>query len=176
MIMVSKLFIICPFSSLELFLENRFGAACYFISSPGSVSPFDDPVFNDSIKCVVQNEKIAELYITIDTNCRFLNNVLNKLSVYDTKWEYKLQTIFERHFSEITSAPDKQKQQEMFAQKIIMQQVSDVFKISEITSVIIDSKIKLKGLVTTRTSSLCREINIPTSNNNELPVFSNGFN
>lgn len=164
--MKNRLFIVCPFSNLELFLNKKYGENIYFISSPGAVSLFREHEYLMAIKGFIEDYDINSIYIVNDTSCQFINKVIKRDANISYNWEQVMEEIYIanklEHFSDFTSAEHQHSLASLNINNIAKELLtSEVFK-----DLVALKKIVIRGLVTSKEKNQLQEIKIHHLNRN----------
>lgn len=154
------LFFVCPFSQLESFLRDRYGDKSYFATSIATLSQFHDRAYANSIVELIINNGINEIGIAVDTNCRFLNSVLQKQTSQYFKLTYPLQEIFDLHITEILNQKSLSERRQLFAKFVIHHQAEEMCKVNLFKLLVMSGQITVKGIITTRSSNESKEVSI----------------
>lgn len=158
--MNKKLFLICPNSQLEHFLKDRFGEDAYFLTALGAVFNFNDVANAEAIADFIEREAISEIYIVNDTSCRFIESVLEKRKSARTAAEQVILNLL------IDNYPTVMAQNSLLAKKRILGELNVGRQFFEIISnelllqSIVRSKVRLKGLITTKRAGKVKETGI----------------
>jgi len=155
----NRLFFICPFSQLELFLRGRYGERAYFATSLATLSQFNDGAYAKSIIELIINEGITEVGIAIDTNCRFLNSVLQKKSSKLFK-ATQLHEILDLHIAEIVMQETLTERKQLLAKFVIYRQVEEMCKVTLFKLLVMSRQISVKAIITTKDANELEEVSI----------------
>lgn len=156
----NRLFFICPFSQQELFLRGHFGDTAYFATSIATLSQFNDRAYANSIIELIINKGITEVGIVVDTNCRFLNSVLQKRSSEHCKSTYQLQEILDLHITEVVRQESFSARKQLFAKMVIHRQVEQMCKVNLFKLLVMTNQITIKGIITTKAANELEEVSI----------------
>ena len=158
--MNNKLFIICPFSQMELYLQKKFGNEIYFITAPASIIQWNQKEYINAIGDFIKRENIREIYLVNDTDCRFISNIINKKKLYGLYSEKIVETIYIEHlfscFKNMSLSENKFK----LAELNINCQIEELMKPGVLGVQILNNHIELKGIITTKNENSYKEINI----------------
>jgi hypothetical protein len=164
--MKNRLFIICPFSNLESFINKKYGKSVYFISNPGAVTLFKELDYLVAIKKFLEEKEIDSIYIANDLSCPFIDKVIHLSSDLSYSWEKAMDKIYNENYFENFCDKSNREQKLQLA----------TFNINNLAKEIIDSeifketisarKIFIRGLVTDRINNAIEEINIHHFNRN----------
>ncbi|HRJ29916.1 MAG TPA: hypothetical protein PLV21_06615 [Cyclobacteriaceae bacterium] len=157
---INRLFFICPFSQLEVFLQNHYGDRPFFATSIATRSQFNDSAYANSIIELIINEGITEIGIVVDTNCRFINSVLQKRSSKHFKSTYQMQEILDLHITEIVRQKTFTERKQLFAKLVIHQQVEEMCKVNLFKLMMMSRQIAVKGIISTKAANELEEVSI----------------
>lgn len=158
--MIKKLFLICPNGQMEHFIKDRFGEDAFFLTALGGVFNFQEVAYAEALADFIERESIAEVFIVNDTSCRFIESVLEKKKGYDTAAEQiMLHLLIDNYYTvmEEGSLLDKKKS---LAKLNVRQQAFEMLSNELLLTSIVRSKVRLKGLVTTKAAGKIKEINV----------------
>ncbi len=158
--MKNKLFITCPFSQMESYLQDKFGRDIYFITFPGSLAEWRQNQFSVALREFIERHLIREIYLVTDTGCAFIDRVITGAKFSGLFSEKIMRSIYEKNFAtdfENTELPTRQFK---LAELTIRTQTQELMRWNVLGAQIVESKIELKGLVTTKRKNLLTEIKI----------------
>jgi carbonic anhydrase len=158
--MKNKLFIVCPFSQMELFLQKKYGNEIYFITALASIMQWNQKEDMDAIRDFIIRESVQEIYLVHDTGCRFINNIITKHKLYGLLSEEIIQNIYVEHYLSDFENKELSVQQFKLAELSIKYQAEEITKSDVLGIQIIEDAILLKGLITSKKKNLFKEINI----------------
>jgi carbonic anhydrase len=158
--MKNKLFIVCPFSQMELFLQKKYGNEIYFITALASIMQWNQKEDMDAIRDFIIRESVQEIYLVHDTGCRFINNIITKHKLYGLPSEEIIQNIYVEHYLSDFENKELSVQQFKLAELSIKYQAEEITKSDVLGIQIIEDAILLKGLITSKKKNLFKEINI----------------
>lgn len=154
--MNKTLFIVCPFSNLESFLNNRFNTQSYFytaIAANVEHLPENQIV---AITNLTSNESIDKIYIVNDIDCPFIDQVISNQNK-DKGSAIKAQKTIEKLYRhEITNNNENlplQKQKIKLAQLNVQHQIKSLEQNHIIKQRLETGSIEIKGLITTKSLS-----------------------
>lgn len=157
--MSNKLFLVCPFSCLEIFIRQTHGDDIFFITAMATAFQSEEHEYLEEVKALLEQESITKIIIVNDTSCRFIKSVLKNENKLDSTAEKVLQEIFYDNYSDIIQHKSIYEQQEKLAILNIKYQAKEMLK-SILFQRNHSKKMKLIGLVTTKASNRIKEINI----------------
>lgn len=158
--MSKKLFLICPFSFMESFLQSRYGHSNFFLSAPGAVFDHTEIDFLAALKDLFVQEEIKTIYIVSDTSCRFNNGVINREKPFGLSSEKIIEELFiEHYFSDFKDQPIFSQQRNL-ATLNVRNQISEILNASIIGPYILENNIELKGLITSKIKNIIHKTQI----------------
>lgn len=134
----NKFFFICPFCQIEHFIRKHFGNV-YFITAPASIFSFDDEEFALEIRDFIARRNIDEIYFVCDLDCNFVGDALSGGSTHGLSCERVIQNLMSSSDTSFT-----------ISQKIILNQINAIKNTKGISDLIIDRKVKLQGIITSK--------------------------
>ena len=156
--MANQLFIVCPFSSMETFLQNKYGNDIFFLTCSGAVLQFQDFDFILEVIDFIVREKIQTIYIANDTSCRFMKGIIMKKKLYGLTSENVMEELYiDSYFSDFKDQPIF-KQKYKLAELNIKNQINEILDSSLLGSYISEYDIEIKGLITSKENKLYKEI------------------
>lgn len=158
--MKNKLFIICPFSQMELYLQKKYGNEIYFITAPASVIQWNQKEYIDAIGDFIIRENIREIYLVNDTDCRFISNIINKKKLYGLYAEKIVEAIYIEHLFSCFKNMSLSEKKLKLAELNINCQIEELMKPGVLGVQILNNHIELKGIITTKKENSYKEINI----------------
>jgi hypothetical protein len=167
--MNKKLFIVCPFSGMELFLQKRYGKDIFFMTASAAVIPSEDVVFLEAIREFIKREKINTIYIVNDTSCLFINNIVHKIKLVGLQSEKVIEDVFIDNYLSGFKGLSSYNQQEKLAELNVTYQAHEAMMFNVFGKEIVENDIIIKGLVTTKREYKLREIEINSIKNRQIP-------
>ena len=161
--MNNKLFLVCPFSLMEKFITTKYGKDVFFLTAMGAVFNFQDKKYLRAVKNFIVREKIEEITIVIDTSCRFINNALSNGLYYGSKSENTIRKLLKDQDATELNRKTVGEQQSRLAGLIISYQAHEMMKQETFQDIIIDNKISVKGLITTKEIDNIVELTFPVN-------------
>jgi hypothetical protein len=142
---------------MENFLLNHFGYGIFFVNT--MAAEINNREANLELMLnLIKKEGIDELFIVIDTSCRFIANVLKNQTNEQTSEEKILKKILNNHYGFITENKSLVEQQESLALLSVRQQAIELM-MSGIFQNCISHKVKLSGLITTKSKNYIIQLN-----------------
>lgn len=161
--MVNQLFIICPFSCMESFLQDRYGNNSFFLTCSGAVLQHHESEFVAAVRQLIINEKINAIVIVNDTACRFINGILKGNKIFGLSSEKAIREIYTEHYFSNFRDRSLTYQQQRLAELNIRRQASDLLTSQVLGECITEYGIAIKGLITNKHEKLLKEIQIDSS-------------
>jgi carbonic anhydrase len=166
--MKNRLFIVCPFSNLELFINKKYGNNAYFISVPGAVVLFEDLDYLIAIKRFLEENKIDSIYVVADVSCPFINKITDRNNDISNYWEYAIEEIYNENYLEHFENLSIQEQKFKLAAMNVNNLANEIMESEIFKDLINTNKIHLRGLITSRIQNHLEEINIHQLNRNSF--------
>ena len=157
--MNNKLFFICPFSQLEHFIREKYGDDVFFITALGAVFQFEDANYVEVIRDFINRENITDIFIVNDTSCRFIKSVIEKEKGFGTFSEEVMLNLLIDNYSVVMYNKSLIEQQKSLAELNVKQQAKEIMKSELFQQQIIQNKISIKGLITTKAENKLIELN-----------------
>ena len=148
---------------MEPFLINHYGKEIYFATAMGSLFQFNDNCYLDFFKDFMERNDITEIFITIETSCRFLNNILNQQININYWTEKTMRAVLLNNSDEVHGQATLFGKQQCFAKQLIKHQVMELEKISLFSSLRQQSLLTFSGLIVSRPDRYINEIKINTN-------------
>lgn len=147
-----KLFLVCPFSCMEHFLRQKYGANSFFMTATGGVFQLDENEILAELKYFIRRQKINEIFIVSDISCRFINNAINGGLTNGYYSEIVIQKLLEDNYNFVIENKTIQDQQIKLAELIVKRQSSELKKANCLQQEIVQNKILIRELVTSKNS------------------------
>ena len=157
--MDNQLFIVCPFSSLETFLQNKYGKNSFFLTYSGAVLQYQDLDYLLDVKDFIFREKIRTIFIVNDTSCRFINGIIKQKKKLGFESEKIIEELYiDNYFSDFK---EQNIDHQLFklTELNIKNQINGIVNSTLLGSHIADLDIKVKGLITSKENKFYKEIN-----------------
>ncbi|WP_143705988.1 hypothetical protein [Emticicia sp. TH156] len=155
--MAAKLFIVCPFSNMEAFLQSRFGVDAFFLSYPGA-SLLQAEDFDSVINYLITEESIRTIYLVNDADCRFIKSVIEKKGMNGLPHEQALEELYIEHYFSCFKDRPSAEQQFKLAELNVNEQVARVISYLGFTHGSQATSIEVKGLVANKKARTLKEI------------------
>ncbi|UTA67914.1 hypothetical protein [Emticicia sp. 21SJ11W-3] len=155
--MAAKLFIVCPFSNMEAFLQSRFGVDAFFLSYPGA-SLLQAEDFDSVINYLITEESIRTIYLVNDADCRFIKSVIEKKGMNGLPHEQALEELYIEHYFSCFKDRPSAEQQFKLAELNVNKQVTNVAYFLSRLRCRPANKLEVKGLVTIKENNILKEI------------------
>ena len=157
---MKKLFVVCPFSSLEGFLRQQFGPDILFYTSMAGVIRFDNYKHIIAVRDIMEREEIRRIYLVTDISCRFLNAIISRQPQQRSYAVEALENIYVDHFYESFMNQPVRRQQKRLAALNVIQQAQELLQTSLLDSFIEANQIRIQPLVTDRQFSVLQEVQL----------------
>jgi carbonic anhydrase len=157
--MDNQLFVVCPFSSLETFLQNKYGTNSFFLTYSGAVLQYQDLDYLLDIKDFIFREKIRTIFIVNDISCRFINGIIKQKKKLGFESEKIIEELYiDNYFSDFKEQTIDH-QVFKLSELNIKNQINSLVNSTLLGSHIADLDIKVKGLITSKENKFYKEIN-----------------
>lgn len=150
--MHSNLYFICPFSQLEPYLREQFGQDHLFATAMAGIPPLQDPQYCLEIASIIRRNRVKEIVMVNDIECRFLQGVLQRDNVGDTPCVNQLRQLYSEFLLEILVRGTSEKQAKCFAVINLVEQSRRLVQCKVLGPLIEAQGIQLKGMVTNRSA------------------------
>ncbi len=148
-----KLFLVCPFSSMEHFIRHNFGDEIIFMTAMATESQFHEIEYSEAIREIIVCENIEEMFVVNDTSCRFINGVLRGDKFCGTAAEKSIQNILIDNYSFVMQHQTLSDKVKALAALNIKQQAFEICANELFKPLIIQRGIEIKGLITTKSEN-----------------------
>lgn len=162
--MSNKLFIICPFSQMEFFLQKKYGNDIYFLTCSGAVLQYEEYEYISEVKQFILREQIKTIYIANDTSCSFINGIIKKNKLHGLKSEKIIEELYIEYYLSDFKNQSLLVQQNKLAELNIKNQANELMNSTLLGSFIFEFDIEIKGLITTKEKELFKEVQIKNNN------------
>lgn len=160
--MKNKLFIVCPFSCMELYLQKSFGKDIFFLTFPGSVFNTQDDELLAEIEHFIIREEVKNIYIVNDTSCRFINSIIDPNKMAGLACEKVIEDLYIEHYFSIFKDKSIPYQQTKLAELNVQNQAKELMD-SSLGAFIKKKNIELTGLITNKQKAVVKEFKIENS-------------
>lgn len=147
---------------MELFLRGHFGEKAYFATSIAALPQFGDGAYVNSIIDLIIHENINEVAIAIDTDCRFLTDVLDRKWSQHTSASFQLREILDVHMDEVLRQETLGDRKKRFAELVVHHQLGQMCKVSLFKRLVDSRQMAVKGVVTTKAANELVEFSMKT--------------
>jgi carbonic anhydrase len=158
--MNNKLFLVCPFSCMEIFIRNKYGDDVFFITATGTVLQLGKKEYFETVKVLIDRNNITEIFVVSDTSCRFINNTLKNESGSGSYSEMVIQNLLTDNYALVMNEKAIEQQQIKLAKLIVNYQAAELKKTDYFRQKIIQNKIKVRELVTSRKTNQIIELSL----------------
>lgn len=158
--MDNKLFLVCPFSTLEPFIKSKYGNEAFFLTAPAGLFRFQEEPYLQEVKRFIKHHRTGHIYIVNDTSCRFLNGIINNQLPAEVAACEHIRSIYHGNLRQVKQEPDAEKQVEKLAELCIQQQTAHLVQPHVLGEEIKGHRIQVKGLITNRRNNDVRELDI----------------
>jgi len=142
--MSKKLFLLCPLIHGEVYLQKRFGNDCLFMTALGSVFDLDNQAYADSIIHLLLHEDITEIFHVHDIESPLLTSIVKREDFFNSSSHQLLDSLYRENYYEITQEPNKIASLALIHMK---HQVNLIFRHPRLSSIIIENKIGIQGIL-----------------------------
>lgn len=147
---MNRLFIVCPFSNMEVFVQKRFGTHTLFLTSMGAQVPCNEYQQIMTMRDLLESEQIESINLVNDTDCRFLNAVVKRELQHRTAAKSVLEEIYIDHFYQSFHNRPEAEQIARLAALHLQQQMNNLRESSLLGDYISANSIEVKAWLTTR--------------------------
>lgn len=158
--MNNKLFIVCPFCNMELFLQKKYGKDIFFMTLSGGVIQTDDVAFLEAIRDFIERKNISTIYFVNETSCSYISNVINNVKLAGLQAEKIIEHIFIDNYSSDFKGLSLSHQQVKLAELNVKHQAYQAMTFDVFGAQIDKNDIKIKSIVTTKSENKLKEINL----------------
>lgn len=95
-----RLFLLCPTWCLETKLRKQFKDDPYFMTALGCSFSFDKSQV-EQIKSLIHQNGVEKICVVANPKCKFIQNIINPKSLYNTRAEELLASIYHKKYDEI---------------------------------------------------------------------------
>jgi carbonic anhydrase len=149
--MGNKLFLICPFSCIENFIQEKYGENVFFLTSTAAIFNFNEPAYVESVKEFIESNNIEEVVIVNDLSCRFLQKTLQNTGEQPRNAaERTLSHLFTDNHSSLMQQPSSKAQLRQLATLNIQEQINNMMELDAFGDLFMLNEIKLTGLISDR--------------------------
>ncbi len=161
--MGNKLFLICPFSCIENFIqEEKYGENVFFLTSTAAIFNFNEPAYVESVKEFIESNNIEEVVIVNDLSCRFLQKTLQNTGEQPRNAaERTLSHLFTDNHSSLTQQPSFKEQLIQLATLNIQEQIHKMTELDVFGVLFMLNGIKLTGLISDKLDQKVHEFKMP---------------
>jgi carbonic anhydrase len=145
--MPAKVLVVCPFSSIELFLRQHYGDDLFFVSATAGMLQYEEVDYLKDVIWILESQSVNELVVVNDVSCPFINRVLQHPNNISHAVEKVLQKLYADHKALINHQPSLREKQEMLAMLNVTQQINQ-FIAPVLIPGLTRQNIKLNALVT----------------------------
>ncbi|SDZ32503.1 MULTISPECIES: carbonic anhydrase [Rhodonellum] len=156
--MANQLFIICPFSGMESYLQNKYGKNIFFITYSGAIVQQQDFDYMLEVKYLIYREKIKRIYIVNDTSCRFINGIIKRNKTIGFPSQKVIEELYVEYYFSDFKDQSLFNQQQKLAEFNIKNQVDEIMNSTLFKDYIQEFSIEIKGLITSKEKRLFKEI------------------
>lgn len=156
----NKLFLVCPASQLESYIQQVHGQRVYFLTALGAVFDFGQVSYAEAVVDFIDRENIREIWVVNDARCRFVQAVLQQDKGSAAYTREALRDLFVDHYAELT-------EQELFEDRCIslarlnvVRQVQEIYEHALLAAAISRRNIGLRGLVCMKEKGWNKEIQV----------------
>lgn len=157
--MDNQLFVVCPFSCMEPFLQKKYGTNSFFMTYSGAVLQYHDLDYLLEVKDFIFREKIKTIFIVNDTSCRFINGIIKQKKKLGFESEKTFEELYiDNYFSDFK---EQTIDHQLFklSELNIRNQINGLVNSTLLGSPISELDIKVKGLITSKENNFYKEIN-----------------
>lgn len=158
--MDAKLFLVCPFSFMEPYIQKTFGSEHYFLTALAVNFEFDHPNWGATVKGVVEDNEVAEIVLVQDLSCKFLTAAVKKQELLIDDQQLELVNLLEQHAEEVFITESVLCQKEVLAERYLKHQLNRLSALPELKEGVTSGSLKIKGLLTDKVGETFRELKV----------------
>lgn len=166
--MKNKLYIICPLSTMELFLQRVFGKDIFFLTATGGVFQNHEYNYVEGIKDFILRQDIRSIIFVNDLECPLIDNILRHQNLFGLESEKVLENIYIDNYTSLLKGQALPDQKYMLAELNIKKQIIKLKTSTVLGSLIESRKIEVSGLITFRKKNLIQKIISTKKSDNKL--------
>lgn len=152
-----NLFLICPLSTQEDFINKHFSGTNFFLTSVGGVFNFEEIDYLELLAEFIEKERIKNIYFTRDIDCPFVSDLLSGKKVLYPYAETVLSEIYVDNYFEITNMTrfDAAKKLGILS---MQKQINELSAHSYLGNLIAKQKIGLGGIILRKKDDVVSEV------------------
>lgn len=152
-----NLFLICPLSTQEDFINKHFGGINFFLSSIGGVFNFEEIDYLELLAEFIEKERIKNIYFTKDIDCPFVSDLLSSKKVLHPFAETVLSEIYVDNYFEINNMTrfDAAKKISLLS---MQKQIDELSVHSYLGNLISKQKIGVGGIILSKKDDVVSEV------------------
>lgn len=160
--MGNKLFLICPFSCIENFIQEEYGENVFFLTSNAAVFNFDETAYIESVKEFIESHNIKEVVVVNDLSCRFLHKVLQSSGEQTrNSAEKALSHLLKDNYAFLTQQPSFKEQLTQLATLNIQEQIHKMMELDVFGVLFMLNGIKVTGLISDKLDQKVYKFKMP---------------
>jgi len=163
--MKNKLFIVCPFSSVETFIRSRFGNDVLLLTFSGAVLQFQDIDFVEAVKGMIVREDVDTIYFVNETSCRLINGVIGGNEPVGLHSEKTIRRIYNDHYQVAFRGRSLFQQQVKLAELNVKAQMDKIVHSPMFDYPVSAYNITVKGLIISKERDMVVEISSKKKSN-----------
>lgn len=158
--MNNKLFLVCPFSCMENFIRQKYGADVFFLTAMAGIFQWDNKEWVEKIKYFISSEKINEIFILSDVSCRFINAAINNEKINGFIAEIIIQKLLHNNYDIVSENRIIHEQQIKLAELIVNHQAIKIMDVMGLQQEIIQNNIVVHELITSKNANQILQLTI----------------
>jgi carbonic anhydrase len=140
------LFLVCPFSCLEPFINRHFGKSGYFLTGMGANFQQQDERYWQEVRQAIRQQNINTVYLVCDTDCRFLQQAMTTAEGESVQAVDIMRQLREQHAMSFHQDMTDLQQRHYLAELYLRQQIA----LMTTPDALGGCPVKIKGLITTK--------------------------
>lgn len=161
--MNSKLFLVCPFSCMENFITAKYGCNVFFLTSMGAIFNFQEREYLQTVKTIIRRKNVDEITVVSDSSCRFIDSTLKSCFDDKNRSQKVIMKLLKDEYAFVINEAAIAEQRIKLAELIIRYQASELMKPDIFGQLIIERRISIKGLITTKRTKQIAELSFNPS-------------
>lgn len=158
--MDTKLFLVCPFSFMEPYIQRTFGSEHCFLTALAINFEFEHPDWGPSVKKVLEDHKVAEIVLVQDLSCKFLTSAVKKQEILIDDEDFELVKILEQHAEDVFLTESVLRQKERLAKRYLKHQLNRISSLPALKEGVSSGNLKIKGLLSDKVGDTYNEIEV----------------
>lgn len=155
-----NLFLVCPFSSVEPFIQKHYGTDVFFLTAPASHFKFEEEAYLQEVRHFIAENRPRNIFIVYDTSCRFLRGIISGQEYPEVAACKPIREIFQHNHRAIMRLPQLEAKVEKLAEYCLIQQTIHLIQPHVLGEEIMKHGIQIRGLITNRLKDVYRDMDV----------------